>query len=129
MSEWLRQALVVGTGGFLGAASRFAVGTALARRWPAVSFPWATVVVNGLGCLLIGAVMGSVADRMGATTRLFLLVGVLGGFTTFSAFGAETLLLWRSAGVARALANIGLQVFGGLALVWLGFRLSAGSAG
>ncbi|MEK7381298.1 MAG: fluoride efflux transporter CrcB [Gemmatimonadota bacterium] len=128
MGRWLSQALIVGLGGFLGAVLRFGTGTAVTRYLPPISFPVGTLLVNWLGCLVIGMALG-IIDVRGSFTgnvRLFMMVGLLGGFTTFSAFGAETLLLWRDGGTVRAALNILAQVVGGLALAWLGFRLGGG---
>lgn len=128
MNSWLGQALVVGVGGFLGAVLRFGVGTAVTRRWAGLSFPLGTLLVNWAGCLLIGLMLGAVEPRhaLSPTLRLFVMVGLLGGFTTFSAFGGETLLLLRDGHATRAFANVAAQVIGGLGMAWLGFRLSGG---
>ena len=85
-------------------------------------FPWGTLAVNLLGCLCIG-VVAQLAEARGAFTaevRLLLLTGLLGGFTTFSAFGNETLNLLRDAERALAAANVLAQVILGLACVHLG---------
>lgn len=128
MGPWLSQALIVGLGGFLGAVLRFGTGTLVTRHPPPISFPIGTLLVNWTGCLMIGLVLGIIDVRGSFTTnvRLFMMVGLLGGFTTFSAFGAETLLLWRDGGTVRAALNVLAQVIGGLALAWLGFRLGGG---
>jgi len=94
--------------------------------WPLSRFPIETVVVNLVGCFAIGVLAGLVAaGRLPLRTnwREFVFVGVLGGFTTFSAFGLDTLTLVRSGQAASALINVVLQVVGGLAGVLAGLRL------
>jgi len=88
--------LLVGVGGFLGAASRYLL-TGAVHRLSGTAFPAGTLVVNVIGCLVIGAVMAMVEDRQlfGPDVRLFLVIGFLGSFTTFSAFGYETVELLR----------------------------------
>ncbi|CAN5727070.1 fluoride efflux transporter CrcB [soil metagenome] len=125
MTAALVHAAVIGIGGFLGALARYGVG-GLVHRIPGTgSFPYGTLVVNLLGCLLIGVFAALMEERqMFATeTRLFILVGLLGGFTTFSTFGYESLVLLRESHYLRLLANVGIQVVGGIALVWLGYTL------
>ena len=120
---------MVGCGGFIGAISRYAVSGWLQAAEPGSAFPWGTVIVNLSGCLLIGVVAGLVEarDLFPAEFRLFLLVGLLGGFTTFSTFGYETFAMLRDAAYLRALAYVGIQVLAGLALVGAGFLLGSRS--
>ena len=108
----LREILLVGMGGFLGSVLRLLVSGGAQRVVPWIGFPVGTLVVNVLGCLLIG-LLGGLAEYRQAidqAQRLFLMVGLLGGFTTFSAFGFETLALAQDGGALRALVNIALQV-------------------
>ena len=114
--------LLVGCGGFLGSSARFALATAVNHlaggRWP-----WGTLAVNGLGCLAMGAVMGLVPPTSAPTPAvLFLATGVLGGFTTFSAFGHETMELLRHGAWVSATANVIGNVTLGL------FAVAAGRA-
>jgi len=88
-------------------------------------FPVGTLVVNVLGCLVIG-VLGAIGQHVqpwSPGARLFLFTGILGGFTTFSAFGYETFELLRSGAAALAALNVLAQVAAGLAAVWAGYRL------
>ena len=126
MSTALTQALYVGTGGFLGAIFRFALSGAVHRLVPMSTFPWGTLAVNTLGCLLIGFLAGLAESRqvIGPELRLFLLIGLLGGFTTFSTFSFETMALIRSATHLQAMMNIALQVTLCLVAVWGGLSLS-----
>lgn len=130
-ASWTNLALV-GAGGALGAAARYLVGLATHRGLAPGAFPWGTLAVNLAGCLLIGLGAGLAETRGGLANeaRLFLFVGVLGGFTTFSSFGYETFALLREQHLLRAALNAGANVALGLLLVALGHALgSAGRAG
>jgi CrcB protein len=118
MREWL----LVGVGGFVGSVVRYALVLAAARTRMAASFPLGTLVVNALGCLALGLVLGAAEARgaLAPATRAFLVVGVLGGFTTFSAFSGETFHLLRSGAVTTAFASVALQVMLGLGAVAIG---------
>ena len=113
-------ALVAG-GGALGSAARYLLSL-LALRWVGGSFPAGTLAVNILGCLAAGVVATKV-DPQGSL-RIFLIPGLLGGFTTFSAFGLETQTLIRDGRPGLAAAYVGLSVGAGLGAVLLGHALS-----
>ena len=120
--------LAVGLGGALGSMARHAVNVAAGRLFNQPA-PYATAVVNVCGCFVIGLLAGGLAAgqwRMSETSRAFVFVGVLGGFTTFSSFGLDTLVLIRNGAPALAAANIALQVIVGLAGVFAGYRLMHG---
>lgn len=122
----MRNLLVVGLGGLIGAVLRYLVSGWLHAAMRTLAFPIGTLGVNVLGCLLIG-LLGGLADNMAMlshSTRLFLLVGILGSFTTFSTFGYETLALMRDGQFGLALANVLLQVVVGLTAVWAGYALT-----
>ncbi|MGA0175854.1 MAG: fluoride efflux transporter CrcB [Chthoniobacterales bacterium] len=116
--------LLVGAGGFLGAIGRYLLGGAVLHHAVASKFPWSTLAVNVLGCLLIGVLSGAAEkfDFIGQGARLFLFTGLLGGFTTFSAFGFETFLLLRRGELAVAALYATASVLVCLAAVWAGFR-------
>ena len=115
----------VGLGGFVGSVARYSVALWLGGA-PAGRFPWATFGVNVIGCLLIGVITGwFVRSPQPDPVRLFLVTGVLGGFTTFSAFGLEAVGLLRRGDVGLALSYALGSVLVGLAAVWLGLRLTA----
>ena len=126
MSEWART-LLVGAGGFVGASLRYALGGLVHRALPP-EFPWATFLVNVSGCFVIGflAILTEERGPIGGTGRLFLMVGVLGGYTTFSTFGYETLSLAREGSHGLAAANAAGQVLLGLGAVWAGMVVARG---
>ena len=114
--------LLVGLGGFIGSVGRYA-GSGLAHRLlPQSAFPVGTLAVNVAGCLLIGLLAGLAEIRgvLSPAARVFLLIGVLGGFTTFSTFGYETLQMMRDGQLLRGTLNVTLQVVAGLFAVWAG---------
>lgn len=115
--------LLVMLGGAIGAGLRHLVGMAtLARFGP--GFPWGTLAVNLTGGLLIGLLAGWFARSGGSEAmRLLLAVGVLGGFTTFSAFSLETWLMIERGQIGTALLYVGLSVVGSVALLVGGLRL------
>ncbi len=109
--------------------ARYGVNQAVRTRLPGMQFPLGTAAINVVGCFVIGLLAGLlVSERIAlrAHWREFVFVGLLGGFTTFSAFGLETLTLSRTA-PAQAAINVAIQVVGGLAAAWVGYQV--GSAG
>ena len=126
--------LLVAVGGAIGAVARYGIATWLTPDPIRPALPWGTIAVNLAGCFMIGLLMGSFDARSGVPepARLFLMIGVLGGFTTFSAFGLETYSLLRSGAGSIATANVVLQVAGGLVGVgtgWAAGRFVAGTFG
>jgi CrcB protein len=116
---------LVGVGGFIGSVVRYWVG-GVAQRLVTTGFPLGTFVVNVLGCLLIGAFFYLVEARgwFRPEMRVFCTVGVLGGFTTFSAFGYETFALVRDSQYLQAVTNITANGFAGLAAVMIGWLVA-----
>jgi fluoride exporter len=116
----MRFALVIGLGGALGSMLRYWIG-GWAQEATRV-FPTGTLAVNVIGCFLIGFVSHLVEARGAASpeTRAFLLIGLLGGFTTFSSFGNETLNLIRDGERLLATGNVVANLGLGLLAVWLG---------
>ncbi len=113
--------LAVMTGAALGGLARYTIATFITARF-ASRFPWGTFAVNITGCFLIGLISTILIERAQspAIWGLFLVTGILGGYTTFSAFGWETVQLSRQGEHLFALANILTSVIAGYAAVWLG---------
>jgi fluoride exporter len=115
--------LAIGTGSFIGGVLRYLLSQFIQGR-VVQAFPLGTLVVNILGCLLIGLVFGfSERGQVSAEWRLFLATGILGGFTTFSAFSYETLTLFRDGQLFYAMAYISASVLLGIAATYAGFAL------
>jgi len=115
---------LVGIGGFLGSVMRYLVNGYVQQS--AKSFPLGTLLVNVIGCFVIGF-LSHLAEGRGLfedKTRAFMFVGILGGFTTFSSFGNETMRLVRADQMSSAFANVGANVILGLFAVWLGHLLA-----
>lgn len=116
---------LVALGGALGSIARFKLSGLILHQAANFKFPLGTFTVNILGCLVIGLLAG-LAERNGAFSqewRLFLFTGLLGGFTTFSAFGLETMMLVKQGEWIIALAYISLSIIIGLALLFAGYSL------
>lgn len=126
MKTTLMQLMLVGMGGFLGSIGRYLLSGAVYRLFQNNSFPSGTAVVNILGCFIIGVCSALVDQRqlLSPETRLFLFIGLLGGFTTFSTFGYETIALMRDGQLLSAGANVLVQVIIGLAAVFFGYGLT-----
>jgi CrcB protein len=106
---------------------RYLVSSWVQYRSGSIIFPFGTLAVNMIGCLVIGLLSFLVESRsmFSPETRAFVLIGLLGAFTTFSTFGNETLALIRDNRLDLALVNAGVQVFFGVGMVWLGRVLAA----
>ncbi|MDA1264372.1 MAG: fluoride efflux transporter CrcB [Planctomycetota bacterium] len=117
--------VLVGLGGAVGALLRY--GASVQLQSIGGTFPAATLVVNVIGCLAIGAALGMTgrATELPETWRLFLVVGLLGSLTTFSTFGKETVDLVVAGESGRALLVVAANLALGLPAVWLGARISA----
>jgi len=116
--------LLVMLGGSLGAASRYGVGLLTAKFW-GTNFPWGTLLVNLVGCFIIGLLF-ALADRSRLLTpdvRLLLITGYLGALTTFSSFTLETVNAGLAGLTFQSVTNILINNVGGLSLTYLGLRL------
>ncbi len=113
----------VGTGGFLGSVLRYLVSGAVQQLSGSLNFPYGTLAVNVIGCLLIGFLSQLVEMRgvLNTEARLLILTGVLGGFTTFSTWSNETMNLLRGGQTGLALVNVGGSIVLGLFAVWVGY--------
>jgi fluoride exporter len=123
--------VLVGVGSLVGGVLRYGLSTWVHRVLDNPWFPYGTLAVNVLGCLVIGFLAGLAETRTAFTSeaRLFLFVGILGGFTTFSSFALETFSLARDTQNVAALINIGLQLILGLLAVWVGNVLAHAMGG
>lgn len=120
----LNSALVV-VGGACGAVTRFWIGTALAATLGR-QFPWGTLAVNVLGSFAIGILFVILTERTPAGAeawRALLVVGFLGGLTTFSAFSIETMTMLQAGQVVRAFANVTANLLLGFGACWLGLTV------
>ena len=117
----LKSILIVGFGGFIGTVGRFLISRYFQFNVTSV-FPWSTFIINMVGCLLIGLIYGisEKGDVLSPTIRLFLTVGICGGFTTFSTFSNDSFLLMRDQEWVRFALYTSLSVFMGLMAVYLG---------
>jgi len=106
--------------GALGTGARYLVGVwAVERLGPA--FPYGTLIVNLVGCFVLGAVAQiATASAWSPELRAAVVIGFIGGFTTYSSFNHETLTMLGSGATGAALLNIGITLVGGLAAGWLG---------
>lgn len=118
----MEKVLLAGAGGFLGSALRYALGGWLARWRPSSDFPIETFVINVTGCLVIGFLAGLSETRglFQGSTRVFLFIGVLGGYTTFSTLGYETFQLVRDGQFGLGALSAAGQLVLGLTAVWAG---------
>ena len=116
----MRLILLVGIGSFIGGVCRYLLSM-LVQSKPASVFPYGTLLVNLIGCLLIGILFG-VFDRTNVSNewRLLLITGILGGFTTFSAFSGETYNLIKTGNSGLAILYIALSVVLGISLTFIG---------
>lgn len=119
--------LIVAAGGALGAVARYGVGVWAQRLFPAAQWPWATLTVNVVGGLLMGLLAGWLAFRGGVhseSIRLFAAVGVLGGFTTFSAFSLEAALMIERRQTAMAAGYVAASVVLSIAALFIGLMVA-----
>ena len=126
--ETVIKLLIIGFGGFTGAVLRYLVSGWVQDASGSIVFPFGTMAVNMIGCAIIGLLTYLVDFHSLFTveTRYFVLVGLLGAFTTFSTFGNETFNLLHEGHLGLAGINAGGQVFVGLIMVWAGRAIAAG---
>ena len=129
MSELFKTYLWIGLGSALGGMGRFWIGGLVAERMDKTIFPWNTLAVNVTGSFIIGVIAAFTAaeGKLNSDQRLFavnfLMIGICGGYTTFSSFSLQTLNLLRDGEWLYASANILLSVVFCLIAVWLGYLL------
>jgi fluoride exporter len=121
----LLRVIFIGLAGLVGTLCRYWLSGVLARRY-GETFPTGTLAVNALGCFLIGFLFYMFQERyvVGQTARTVVLVGFLGGFTTFSSYGLQTFTLLRDGEFAYAAANVFASNLLGLLMVWGGYALA-----
>ena len=117
--------IYIGLAGAVGTLLRYWVSESIAKRF-GETFPTGTLIVNLVGCFFAGLFFYLMFDRflVNPTLRTVVLIGLLGGFTTFSSFGLQTFTLLRDGEMGLALFNIGVSNVGGLLLVWVGYSLA-----
>ncbi len=113
--------LLIALAGAAGTLARYWISGGV-NRAAGIGFPWGTVTVNLLGCFLFGLVWIMAEERalIGPAARTVILIGFMGGLTTFSSLAGDTMGLLRDAQYLRAFGNVALQNIAGLALLWLG---------
>lgn len=123
LPDTIRNIIAVGAGSFIGGIARYLVS--LAMKGISKGFPWATILVNLLGCLIIGLLWGFLSRNASESTSwgLFLTVGLCGGFTTFSTFSKEALTMLQTGQIWGFASYITLSILAGIALVAIGYYL------
>ncbi len=117
---------LAGFGGFIGSTLRYVATGYFQQLGRSIDFPYGTLAVNLIGCFIIGF-LSQLAESRGvftAESRTFVFIGILGGFTTFSAFGNETMNLWRDGQNTLAMANIAAHLVLGMGAVWVSRALA-----
>ena len=122
--EIIKNILAVGAGSFVGGAARYLVS--LGMKGIGKGFPWATLAVNLVGCLMIGLLSGLLSRNAAENTSwgLFLTVGLCGGFTTFSTFSKEAIAMLQTGQMWGFASYIAISVLAGIALVALGYYIA-----
>jgi CrcB protein len=121
----VNKVLLIGVGSGIGGISRYLL-SAFVHQYVGRSFPYGTLIVNALGCLLMGFIFIILLERfdgMGDQLRAFFLIGFLGGFTTFSSFSIETLNLFENGQLISSFVNIMASIILCLVLTWIGMLL------
>ena len=118
--------LLIAIGGAIGSVGRYLVTTAVLRTFGTL-FPAGTFIVNAVGCFVFGAIVGAAQERVTLTpeVRVLLLAGVLGGFTTFSSYMNESIVLVREGQFLWAGLNLGGQVVVGFVAFWVAFSVAS----
>ena len=121
----MQKTILIGIAGLAGTLLRYWLSGYVARRF-GETFPWGTMAVNLAGCLAAGAVFYVTEERfiVSPTVRTIILIGLLGGFTTFSSFGLQTFTLLRDGEYGLATLNVGVSNVLGVFMVWVGYALS-----
>ena len=117
----MQKTILIALAGLVGTLLRYWVSGAVSSRYH--TFPWGTIAVNVVGCLVTGLVFGLIEEGslVSPTIRAVILIGLLGGFTTFSAYGLQTFALLRDGAFGLALLNMALSNVLCLCLIWAGY--------
>lgn len=120
----MQKIILIGLAGLIGTLGRYWLSGLVARTY-GETFPWGTLVVNVVGCFLAGSLFYLMEERflVSSTLRTVVLIGLLGGFTTFSSFGLQTFTLLRDGEFALAALNVTLSNVLGLLMLWAGYNL------
>ena len=120
----IRNTLFIGCGSFIGGAARYLISVAM--KTMSKGFPCGTLVVNLVGCLVIGLLWGFFSKNFSESSSwaLFMTVGICGGFTTFSTFSKEAIIMLQSGNIVGLISYIGVSVIAGVALVAAGYYLA-----
>ena len=120
----MQKVILIGLAGLIGTLCRYWLSGLVARQY-GETFPWGTLVVNVMGCFLAGSLFYLMEERflVSPTLRSVILIGLLGGFTTFSSFGLQTFTLLRDGEFALAALNVTLSNLLGLLMLWAGYSL------
>ena len=126
--EVLKLSLLVGVGGFFGTSLRFITNALVEKIIPVSVFPLGTILVNIIGCLCIGIFTGYLSSKISGPSSfyLFVTIGLLGGYTTFSAFAYEAQLFIQNGEVIKLSLYIASQVIIGVFLALLGYNITRG---
>lgn len=121
----MRILLLIGVGGGIGSVFRYLTSVVVNRHFQTI-FPWATLIANVLGCLIIGLLLGFI-ERHQLTNpglKYFFITGFCGGYTTFSSFASENMSLFQSQNTGIAFLYIAASILTGLFAVWLGLTIA-----
>lgn len=118
----MHKTILIAVAGLVGTLMRYWLSGYVAKQY-GETFPWGTMAVNLIGCLLAGAVFYLAEERLllSPTLRTMIMIGLLGGFTTFSSFGLQTFTLLRDGEIVLALLNVTTSNILGVFMVWLGY--------
>ena len=122
---FIQRLLLIGFAGLVGTLCRYGLSGLVARRF-GETFPTGTIIVNVLGCFLAGFLYYLFQERflVGEVVRTAVMIGFLGGFTTFSSFALQTLTLLKDGEVFLSILNIAISNAAGLLMVWVGYSLA-----
>ena len=123
-SNLMSKIIFIGLAGLVGTLGRYWLSGLIARQY-GETFPWGTLVVNAIGCFFAGAIFCLTEERflISPMVRTIVLIGLLGGFTTFSSYGLQTFTLLREGELGLAMVNVTVSNLLGLLLVWIGYTL------